>query len=79
MFTVGLDEAGEHPIFDLSLSDYGQIALVLGAEGRGLSQLVRKRVDVLASIPLAGSLNSLNVAMAAAVSCFEVLRTRQGR
>lgn len=77
--TVGLDEAGEHSIFDLSLSDHGQIALVLGAEGRGLSQLVRKRVDVLASIPLAGRLNSLNVAMAAAVSCFEVLRTRQGR
>ncbi len=79
VLTVGLDEAGEHSIFDLSLSDHGQIALVLGAEGRGLSQLVRKRVDVLASIPLAGSLNSLNVAMAAAVSCFEVLRTRQGR
>ncbi len=79
VLTVGLDEAGEHSIFDLSLSDHGQIALVLGAEGRGLSQLVRKRVDVLASIPLAGRLNSLNVAMAAAVSCFEVLRTRQGR
>lgn len=79
VLTVGLDEAGERSIFDLSLSDHGQIALVLGAEGRGLSQLVRKRVDVLASIPLAGSLNSLNVAMAAAVSCFEVLRIRQGR
>lgn len=79
VLTVGLDEAGEHSIFDLSLSDHGQIALVLGAEGRGLSQLARKRVDVLASIPLAGRLNSLNVAMAAAVSCFEVLRTRQGR
>lgn len=79
VLTVGLDEAGERSIFDLSLSDHGQIALVLGAEGRGLSQLVRKRVDLLASIPLAGSLNSLNVAMAAAVSCFEVLRTRQGR
>ncbi len=77
--TVGLDEAGDRSIFDLSLSDHGQIALVLGAEGRGLSQLVRKRVDMLASIPLAGSLNSLNVAMAAAVACFEVLRTRQGR
>ncbi len=77
--TVGLDEAGEHSIFDLSLSDHPQIALVLGAEGRGLSQLVRKRVDLLSSIPLAGSLNSLNVAMAAAVACFEVLRTRQGR
>ena len=79
VFTVGLDEAGTNSIFDASMSDHGQIALVLGAEGRGLSQLVRKRVDGLASIPLAGSLNSLNVAMAAAVSCFEVLRTRQGR
>jgi len=79
VLTVGLDEAGERPIFEIPMSDYGQIALVLGAEGRGLSQLVRKRVDLLASIPLAGHLNSLNVAMAAAVACFEVLRTRQGR
>lgn len=79
VLTVGLDEAGERPIFEIPMSDYGQIALVLGAEGRGLSQLVRKRVDLLASIPLAGNLNSLNVAMAAAVACFEVLRTRQGR
>ena len=79
VLTVGLDEAGERSIFELPMSDHGQIALVLGAEGRGLSQLVRKRVDMLASIPMAGSLNSLNVAMAAAVACFEVLRTRQGR
>ena len=79
ILTVGLDEGGTQSIFDLSLHDHGQIALVLGAEGRGLSQLTRKRVDLLASIPLSGSLNSLNVAMAAAVACFEVLRTRQGR
>lgn len=79
VLTVGLDEAGERSIFDLPVGDEGRIALVLGAEGRGLSQLVRKRVDVLASIPLSGRLNSLNVAMAAAVACFEVLRTRQSR
>ena len=79
VLTVGLDEAGDRSLFDLPMGTDGQIALVLGAEGRGLSQLVRKRVDMLASIPLSGRLNSLNVAMAAAVACFEVLRTRQSR
>jgi len=79
VFTVGLDEGAADSIFAHSMSDYPQIALVLGAEGRGLSQLVRKRVDRLASIPLSGNLNSLNVAMAASVACFEVVRNRQGR
>lgn len=77
IFTVGLDEGGELSIFDLP-SDGRPIALVLGAEGAGLSRLVAERVDMTASIPMSGHLNSLNVAMASAVACFEVVRSRSG-
>ena len=75
-FAVGLDGGGDRSIFDLPEARSGPVALVLGAEGTGLSRLVRQRVDVLASIPVVGSLNSLNVAMAAAVACFEMVRVR---
>ncbi|MEM7273944.1 MAG: RNA methyltransferase, partial [Actinomycetota bacterium] len=78
IFTVGLDGAGDRSIFDLPQLETGPTALVLGAEGAGLSRLVRQRVGVLASIPLGGQLNSLNVATATAVACFEVVRARRG-
>ena len=74
--TVGLDGAGPRSIFELGDGPTGPIALVMGAEGPGLSRLVRERVGVLSSIPLAGELNSLNVATATAVACFEVVRVR---
>jgi 23S rRNA (guanosine2251-2'-O)-methyltransferase len=76
--TVGLDAEAPSSIFELGEELEGPVALVLGAEGRGLSSLVRRRCDVLASIPRHGSLDSLNVAAAGAVACFEVAR-RRGR
>lgn len=75
VWTVGLDAAGPRPLHDLDLAGEA-VALVLGSEGRGLSRLVAQRCDVLASIPLRGSLGSLNVAAAAAVACFEIARRR---
>lgn len=74
--TVGLDGGGPRSIFELGEAPTGPIALVMGAEGAGLSRLVRERVSVLSAIPLAGELNSLNVATATAVACFEVVRVR---
>lgn len=76
IWTVGLDMSGETPIYDLSVADSG-VCLVLGAEGKGLSRLVRQRCDFVASIPLYGRLASLNVASAGAVACYEVARLRQ--
>jgi 23S rRNA (guanosine2251-2'-O)-methyltransferase len=52
------------------------VCLVVGAEGPGLSTLVRQRCDVLAAIPLHGNLASLNVASAGAIACYEVARRR---
>lgn len=75
--TVGLDAGGDRSVFDLP-DHAGPIALVLGAEGRGLAKLTRHRVDMLVAIPLLGRLNSLNVAAAAAIACFEIVRRRQG-
>ena len=75
VWTVGLDAAGPRPLHDLDLAGEA-VALVLGSEGRGLARLVAQRCDVLASIPLRGTLGSLNVAAAAAVACFEIARHR---
>ncbi len=76
VWTVGLDMVADTTVFDLQVAT-DAIALVLGAEGSGVSRLARERCDVIARIPLAGNLGSLNVATAAAVSCYEVVRRRE--
>jgi len=75
VWTVGLDGDADQLLFDLDLATE-PVALVLGAEGTGLSRLVRDRCDVLAAIPQQGTLSSLNVGAAAAVACFDVARRR---
>jgi len=75
VWMVGLDAGGDRVIHDLPVADE-PVALVLGAEGPGLSRLVRSRCDTVASIPVTGVLDSLNVSAAAAVACFEIARRR---
>ena len=75
VWVVGLDSAGDTSLFQLPVASE-PVALVLGAEGRGLSRLVRQRCDIMASIPLKGALSSLNVASAGALACFEISRRR---
>jgi 23S rRNA (guanosine2251-2'-O)-methyltransferase len=70
---VGLDVAGT----DLYRQDLtGDLAIVLGAEGRGMRRLVREGCDVVARLPMKGALASLNVATAAAAAGYEALRQR---
>jgi len=70
----GLDERGAHNYY---LPDYsGNVALVLGGEGKGLHELTARRCDFLVKIPVAGRIASLNVSVAAGVVLFEVLRKR---
>lgn len=75
VWSVGLDAAGTTSIFDVAVADQ-PLVLVLGAEGRGLSRLARARCDVLASIPMRGQVESLNVSAAAAIACAAVARAR---
>ncbi|MFI5043777.1 MAG: 23S rRNA (guanosine(2251)-2'-O)-methyltransferase RlmB [Acidimicrobiales bacterium] len=77
VWVVGLDMDGSTSIHDLPVSTES-VCLVLGAEGRGLSRLVRQRCDLVASIPLHGRLASLNVASAGAIASYEIARRRSG-
>lgn len=76
VWVVGLDDAADRSLFELGDLAREPIALVLGAEGSGLSRLTRERCDVVVSIPMLGRLGSLNVSAAAALACYEVARGR---
>ena len=75
LWVYGAAGDAEASMWDTDLS--GAIAFVFGAEGRGLRPLVRRTCDALVSIPLAGSVASLNVSVAAAVLLYEARRQRR--
>jgi len=76
IWTVGLDERGEK-LYDQI--DYKMdCALVLGAEGHGLHEQIRKKCDFLVKIPMLGKVPSLNVSVAGAIVMYEVARQRRG-
>ncbi len=75
VWTVGLDERGKESYDSL---DYNMdCAIVLGAEGKGVHDLVARKCDFLVSIPMLGKVPSLNVSVAAGVVLYEVVRQRR--
>lgn len=70
---VGLDPSGTD-VYRVDLT--GDLALVFGAEARGMRRLVRQGCDILARLPMRGELASLNVSTAAAAAGYEALRQR---
>lgn len=74
VWVTGLDASARD---DYRLADYTlPVAIVIGAEGKGISELVRKRCDNLVSIPMRGKTNSLNASVAAALVMYEAYRQR---
>ena len=75
LWAYAADAEGTVAMWDADLT--GGVALVLGAEGKGVRPLVRRTCDATVSIPLAGKVGSLNVSVAAAVLLYEARRQRQ--
>jgi 23S rRNA (guanosine2251-2'-O)-methyltransferase len=77
VWVVGLDERGDKSYDEI---DYNMnCAIVMGAEGKGLHDLVRRKCDMLVSIPMMGAVASLNVSVAGGIVMYEVQRQRRQR
>ena len=75
IWLVGLDGESGQSLYDTDLK--GPLAILMGAEGQGLRRLSREHCDFLASIPMVGTVESLNVSVATGICLFEALRQRK--
>jgi 23S rRNA (guanosine2251-2'-O)-methyltransferase len=73
LFVLGLDAGGDVSLPESNLLD-GPLVIVVGAEGEGLSRLVRETCDQIASIPIAATTESLNASVAASIALYEASR-----
>jgi 23S rRNA (guanosine2251-2'-O)-methyltransferase len=74
VWLVGTSGGAEHSVFEVDLK--GPVAIVLGAEGKGIRRLTRENCDEVIYIPMRGEAESLNVSVAAGVCLFEAYRQR---
>ncbi len=70
-------DMGGQTMYELKLT--GPIGMVIGNEGKGVSELVKKHCDFTASIPMKGEIDSLNASVAAGVLAYEIVRQRMGK
>ena len=75
LWVIGLDGDVTTPIYDINLID--PTVIVMGTEGKGLRQLIKKTCDQIAQIPMAVNVESLNVSVATGIALFEGRRQRQ--
>lgn len=73
---VGLAGESETDIAEISGMFQQPVVVVVGAEGDGLSRLVRQKCDFLVSIPISSAVESLNASVALAITCYEISRSR---
>jgi 23S rRNA (guanosine2251-2'-O)-methyltransferase len=71
---VGLDVGGERAVAEVDFR--GPVALVIGAEGKGLRKTVKRACSALVRLPMPGPIGSLNASVAAAIALYEVVRQR---
>ena len=74
VWAVGASGDAEQTIYDVNLT--GPLVMVMGSEGSGMRQLVSNHCDFLVKLPMAGSVSSLNVSVAAGVCLYEAVRQR---
>lgn len=74
VWVVGTAGEADHTLFQSKMT--GPMALVMGAEGEGMRRLTREHCDELISIPMAGTVSSLNVSVATGICLFEAVRQR---
>lgn len=77
VWIVGTAGEADHTLYQSKMT--GPMALVMGAEGEGMRRLTREHCDELISIPMAGSVSSLNVSVATGVCLFEAVRQRSAK
>ena len=77
VWVIGTADESEQSIYQVDLT--GPLAIVMGSEGKGLRQLTREHCDRLVSIPVHGTVSSLNVSVATGVCLFEAVRQRTAR
>jgi len=76
LWVIGIDRSGKA---EYSRMDFkSPAAIVIGSEGKGLSELVRRRCDFMAHIPMRGEITSLNASAAAALVMYEAFKQRSG-
>ena len=75
IWIIGTAESAEHSIYETDL--VRPLALVMGAEGKGLRRNTRRHCDILVNIPMAGIVESLNISVATGICLFEAVRQRQ--
>ena len=75
IWVIGADMDGENTIYTQDFS--GNIAIVIGSEGDGISPLIKKSCDFLVKIPMYGNVASLNASVAGSLMIYEAVRRRQ--